>query len=480
MNETVLTWLVFILAFGGMVIIHEFGHFIVARLCKIEVEEFGIGLPTPGAITYWISKGFLLLKSGKRVEIPQNFHMPVAWAELLDQDVKITVDSVGERLVLRSIEWTQVIENKQPQASPLRTDHILVDQDGKVTQPQQASSSEIVKVGKVSGEVELLDGIAKVHPGTRFTINWLPLGGFVRPKGENDPNVEGGLAAANPWKRLAVLFAGPTMNLITAAVIFSIIFYRVGVPDSNRVLVTSVVANSPAALAGFSDGDIFVSGNSQAIKTYDDLRLIVNGSENTPILFVVDRSGKQIELTVTPVINQESQRVMIGVGLGVPFKKADLWLQTIGLGVDSTFYGMRMLIALPAQMIRGTLAPDESRLIGLKGIYDIMQQSVTYDVKASENTSTTTTTDTNPLDAPIRTLNLIASLSISLGVLNLFPFPALDGGRIIFVIPEILFRRRVPAQFENLVHGVGMTLLLLLMIYINVMDFINPVVTTHP
>src|SRR5687767_6161854 len=99
MNETLLTLLVFILAFGGMVIIHEFGHFIVARLCKIEVEEFGIGLPTPGALTLFT--------------------------------------------------WQ----------------------------------------------------------GTRFTLNWLPLGGFVRPKGENDPTVPGGLAAANPWARLAVLFA---------------------------------------------------------------------------------------------------------------------------------------------------------------------------------------------------------------------------------------------------------------------------------
>jgi regulator of sigma E protease len=75
----------------------------------------------------------------------------------------------------------------------------------------------------------------------------------------------------------------------------------------------------------------------------------------------------------------------------------------------------------------------------------------------------------------VRTLELIAGLSISLGIFNLFPFPALDGGRIIFILPELIFRRRVPANVENLVHGLGMTVLLLFMIYVNVMDFVNPI-----
>src|SRR5512147_1968119 len=160
---TALNILIFILVFGGMVIVHELGHFIAARLCKIEVEEFGVGLPTPGAITLFT--------------------------------------------------WQ----------------------------------------------------------GTRFTLNWLPFGGFVRPKGENDPNVPGGLAAASPWKRLVVLFASPLMNLLTAILIYSIIFTRVGVPDTNRVLVASVTEGSPAAAAGFKADDIFVSGNGQPIHNYDEL-----------------------------------------------------------------------------------------------------------------------------------------------------------------------------------------------------------------
>ena len=372
MNETVLTWLVFILAFGGMVIIHEFGHFIAARLCKIEVEEFGIGLPTPGAI--------------------------------------------------KLFTWQ----------------------------------------------------------GTRFTLNWLPLGGFVRPKGENDPTVQGGLAAAAPWRRFIVLAAGPVMNLLTAILIYSFIFYRVGVPDTSRVLVSSVVTNSPAEEAGFQSGDIFISGDGEAIASYDDLRLIVDDNVDQPVVFLVERDGGEIELIATPKLFEDQNRAMIGVGLGVPFVRSTSAIETLGLGARYTYFSVRNLLSLPAQMIRGTLTEEQSRVIGLKGIYDIIGQTVSRDMEASANASAGNTPSANPMDQPVRTLELIAALSISLGVFNLFPFPALDGGRIIFLLPELIFRRRVPAQVENLVHGLGMTVLLLFMIYVNVMDFVNPINVTIP
>jgi len=100
-----------------------------------------------------------------------------------------------------------------------------------------------------------------------------------------------------------------------------------------------------------------------------------------------------------------------------------------------------------------------------------MEFSVQQGVEASESAPAS-----RPFDWFIPPLELIAALSISLGIFNLFPFPALDGGRIIFVLPELIFRRRVPANFENLVHGLGMAVLLLFMVYVNVMDFVNPVV----
>jgi regulator of sigma E protease len=378
MNETLLTWIVFILAFGGMVLIHEFGHFIAARMSGIEVDEFGIGLPTPGAITLF--------------------------------------------------KWK----------------------------------------------------------GTRFTLNWLPLGGFVRPKGENDPNVPGGLAAASPWKRLFVLVSGPMMNLLTAVVIYAIIFNMVGVPDTSRVLVDTISSESPAAAAGFKSGDVFVSGNGQPIANYDQLRVIVDENAGKPVNFLVERDGKQVALIATPLMNETEKRVMIGVGLSVPFKQTSSWVETLGLGAQYTGYSIRTLISLPAQLIRGTAAPEASRMIGLKGIFDILGQSVSRDVQAVNNPAPTTpgsgsaSVPASPVDRPIRTLELLASLSISLGVFNLFPFPALDGGRIIFILPELIFRKRVSPQVENVVHGMGMALLLIFMLYVNVMDFVNPISVNIP
>jgi len=479
---TALNILIFILVFGGMVIIHEFGHYIIARLCKVEVEEFGIGLPTPGAITLWSAKGFLFLKSGKRIEIPFNFKTPWNWNDLVNTNAKITVDQVNDQLVLRSIEVGKFEEQRQRSKDPLAMDHVYVDTNGNVVQPPQENisanvSRKVVKAGTTTGSMELSDSIAEVHPGTRFTLNWLPFGGFVRPKGENDPTIEGGLAAANPWRRLAVLVAGPLMNLITAVIIYSFVFNNAGVPDTRRVLVATVFANSPAQQAGFQTDDIFVSGNGRAIDSFDKLGEIVDANENKPVLFVMERAGKQIELTATPKLNEQEKDVMIGVGLSNPLKPATSILEPLNYGARYAYYNARLLISLPAQLIRGSLPAEQSRLVGLKGIYDIMSQSVESDVKASQAPAATAAA--NPFEQ-MRTLLLVASLSISLGVFNLFPFPALDGGRIIFILPELIFRRRVSPQVENFVHAAGMAVLLLFMLYVNVMDFVDPVSFTIP
>jgi regulator of sigma E protease len=398
---------------------------------------------------------------------------------LIDHEAKITVDQVNGRLVMRSIEVVKFEEQKQPGRRPLDQDHIYVDQNGVVVQAQEAGSRavsrKLIKAGKTTGEMELIDIISEVHPGTRFTLNWLPLGGFVRPKGENDPNVPGGLAAASPWKRLAVLSAGPLMNLLAAVLIYSFIVTRAGVPTPEHIVIADLVENSPAAEADIQKGDILREGNGQPIRGYEDLRSIIDPSEGRPVIFLVDRNGEQLELTVTPR-RSEDDRVVIGVYFEEQYTYQPVTspLQAVQFGARVTYNSIRTLISLPAQLLRGSLPAEQGRLIGLKGIYDIMEQSVTKDVQASKAPSTD-----NPFDQ-MRTLSLIASLSISLGLFNLFPFPALDGGRIIFILPELIFRRRVSPQLENMVHAAGMAFLLLLMIYINVMDFINPASITIP
>ena len=381
MNETALTWIIFIAAFGGMVIVHELGHFIAARLVKVEVEEFGIGLPTPGAITLFT--------------------------------------------------WQ----------------------------------------------------------GTRFTLNWLPLGGFVRPKGENDPNVEGGLAAAAPWRRLVVLFAGPMMNLITAVIIIGIIISQMGgiitrTQDSTmaqNILITEVVPNSPADQAGLVMGDILLKGGDLPLTDADALEVAVTTNVDIPTAYVVLRDGEELILNITSRMNEDAGRPMIGVGFcsGCEFKPIVTLPEIMQYSLSVTGNQIYALATLPVRLIQGTIPPEQGRLVGMKGIFDIMGQSVSNDVEVAR-TNTATGGTNNPFNQPVQTLFILASLSISLGIFNLFPFPALDGGRIVFVLPELLFRRRVPHQFENLVHGLGMTFLLLVMIYVNVKDFVDPVTSNFP
>lgn len=309
---------------------------------------------------------------------------------------------------------------------------------------------------------------------TEFTLNWLPLGGFVRPKGENDPNVQGGLAAASPWKRLGVLFAGPIMNLLAGFLVFLFLVRVDGYHNLNRVQLAEIAPNSPAESAGMQVGDVVMQAAGQAVTDFNSLSTIINSHLDQPVEFVLQRSEETLTVTATPRSQPPEGQGAVGIRMSELVVPVKTWGDTFRYAATSVYDQVRALFLLPAKLLRGTLAPEEGRFIGLKGIYDIFNLSVSADVQSREPLSPTEAQPT------YSTLYLIAMLSISIGLFNLFPFPALDGGRIIFVVPELLTRRRVPHQFENAIHAAGMIFLLLLMVYINVMDFVNPIVLPTP
>lgn len=359
-NTSALAGLIFFIAFAGMIVLHELGHFLAARGLGIEVEEFGFGLP-PKMLTLF------------------------RWKE------------------------------------------------------------------------------------TEFTLNWLPIGGFVRPKGENDPNVPGGLAASSPWRRLGVLFAGPVMNLLTGFIVFIFLVRVDGYHDMSRVQLAEIAPNSPAESSGMLIGDVVTQAAGQPVTDYTSLSTIIKAHLDQPVEFVIQRGEETLTVTATPRSNPPEGQGAIGIRMSEYVMPVKTWGETFRYAAASVYDQARALLLLPAKLMRGTLAPEEGRFIGLKGIFDIFNLTVSADIGNLEQSSPT-----------YSTLYLIATLSISIGLFNLFPFPALDGGRIIFVLPELLTRRRVPHQFENAVHAAGMILLLLLMLYINVMDFINPIVLPAP
>jgi regulator of sigma E protease len=349
---TIQTILEFIAVLAGLIVIHEFGHFVAARIFKVEVEEAGIGYP-PRIVT--------LFEKG----------------------------------------------------------------------------------------------------GTKYSLNWLPFGGFVRLKGENDPNEPGSFAAAKPWSRIAILLSGPLMNLLTAIVIYTLIITIIGVPDTSKVQIVDVAPNSPAERAGMLPGDLILEINGEEINSGDELHELIYSNLEQPIAITFERDGEAAELVTTPRENPPENEGAVGIVIGNPTNPVSP-LTAIPGGFVATYEHSKALLGFAGDLISGNVSSEEGRLLGFKGMYDIYEETRESEAVVG-------------IPPIVNVLMFIVNITISFGILNLLPIPALDGGRIMFVLPEILFRKRVPPKYENVVNLVSFALLLLLLLYINLQDFINPV-----
>lgn len=449
-----MTLLLVALVFGGMIFLHELGHYLAARLFKIEVEEFGFGIP-PRLWRFWRAPGSL--KVGHHtIQIPANFDLPVDVNELEQRPADLVLERKGEALVLKSLALCQAESERYVLASPNLTESL-------------------------DGALRLSGMVRELRLGTEFTFNWLPLGGFVRPKGEGDPEVRGGLAAANPWQRLVVLFAGPAMNLLTAVVVTAIIIAQMGVAVPGKVLIEDVSPDSPAQAAGIQPQDVIVSIAGKPVTSMEEARAMIRASLDQPLEMTFQREGQPVTLTATPLSSRSPEQGALGVGLSYPRREATL-LEAVSGGFTYTGIQAITILYIPIGLIQGAIAPEEARLVGLKGIYDFFGQAVERDtesrqVVAESSSGAPVSASSQPTNY---VLSLVAMLSISLGVMNLLPIPALDGGRILFTLPEIIFRRRIPPRLENVINGVAFLLLIGLMLFVNLLDFINPANITLP
>ena len=298
--------------------------------------------------------------------------------------------------------------------------------------------------------------------GTVYSLNWIPLGGFVRPAGEDDPTVPGGLAAASKRARLFVLFAGAGANFAMALLVFWIAF-MIGIP---AVAISDVDPDSPAMVAGFQAGDVFLevdgiradtSGTIAAImrdKAGQPVDVLVGRGDGTALLSVVPRSPGEYDTAVEGPIGvglmvaPDGQRIMRGPGEALVDSAASMW---------EIVY---LTVRVPAMLINGEISPSEARPVSVVGISQIAGQAAEASV-------------TNSNLFPI--LNMVAFISVALGFTNLLPIPALDGGRILFVLIEAVRGRRIEPEREGMVHIVGMLVLLGLMVLLIVQDIVNPV-----
>jgi regulator of sigma E protease len=289
------------------------------------------------------------------------------------------------------------------------------------------------------------------YKGTKYSLNWIPLGGFVRPKGEDDPKAPGALDAASPWARILFFLSGAGMNFLVGIALYAVIFLNIGAPIPDQILVTQVLANTPAAQAQIQEGDYISAVNSEKMDDIFELQDVIEANRGQEIEITLLRQEEPYTVTLTPRVEHPPTEGAIGIGMINPRLPVSFG-GAITMGVKTVYNQVHSFLTLPG------------RLLGYKGIYDVYNYMRGLDSESGEE-----------VPAGINTMGFIASISISLGLLNLIPIPALDGGRIVFALAEIIFRKRVPVIYENLINFIGLSVMFLILIYVNLQDFINPI-----
>jgi len=301
--------------------------------------------------------------------------------------------------------------------------------------------------------------------GTLYSLNWIPVGGFVRLSGEDDPEVEGGLASSSVKARAITLLGGPVANFILALLLLWIAF-TIGPPTYN-VVVTEVDADTPAQMAGLMVDDEIISVEGVPVSSNGAVRELVYSSLGVPITFEIERLGELMSIEVTPRSENEFDPVIEGpVGIRLDSVQATRGasqgpIEAAKSAMDSFWTAISGTIRIPAMLFRGEISAQEARPISVVGISQIAGAAAQQSAGGR---------GAFPL------LWFAGIISVALGFTNLLPIPALDGGRLVFLLIEAVRGRRMSPEREGLVHSVGMILLLLLMVVIIVQDLINPIV----
>ena len=288
---------------------------------------------------------------------------------------------------------------------------------------------------------------------TEYTINWLPLGGFVRLLGEEDPTHPRSLASKPAWQRLIVMVAGSAINLVLPVALFAFAFTIPHEEMVGRAVVSTVAPESPAAQAGLQVGDVILAiGGRDAKNVLEAGRLIrINMGGETPML--IRRGSDDMTVRVTPRWAPPEGQGPTGIQIApqVPFTEVVALLpwESLPLGLRTT---------------ADTMVLARNEILGWA--YGGSSPQVAGPVAIAQTTGEIARQGgISPL------LELAALLSINLGIVNLLPLPMLDGGRALFVLIEVARRgRRIAPEKEAMVHLVGFVLFLALAIAVTFAD----------
>ncbi|RLT35058.1 MAG: RIP metalloprotease [Chloroflexi bacterium] len=294
---------------------------------------------------------------------------------------------------------------------------------------------------------------AKRFGETEYSVNWMPLGGFVRLLGEEDPTDPRSLASRPAWQRIIVLASGSIINLLLPIVLFAFAFTVPHEESIGRATVAGVLPDSPALAAGLKEGDvIYTIGGRNSKNTIDAGRLIrLNVGRETPI--EVKRGGEAMTLHVTPRWAPPAGQGPTGISISPQNAFTEVVSQPPWQSLPN---GLRATVE--------TMILARNEVLGW--FYGGAGPQVAGPVAIAQ-----TTGEVAKQGGLASLLELSALLSINLGILNLLPLPMLDGGRVFFILIEVVRRgRRIAPEKEAMVHLVGFVLFIALAVAVTFSD----------
>lgn len=367
-----LTVLIFIILLGALVLVHELGHFLTARLNGIKSDEFGFGFPP-------------------------------------------------------------------------RICGVVKDD--------------------ATGKYRMVWGASDVRSrSTLYSLNWIPLGGFVRIKGEDGSGTRDAdsFAGKSAWTRIKVLGAGVFMNFVFAWLLISVVL-MLGLPqpvdESDRALypnaaiqVLEIQKGTPAEAMGLQLGDRIVAIDGVPMTSLKTVSETITAHKGQTITIEVARGGKTLDLTGTPRVDYPPDQGALGISFSETAIVTYPWYESLYRGLAATYHITVAILEAFGKMIAGLFGAGKAPLdvTGPVGIVYLTKQM-------------------SALGLPYL-LQFAALLSINLGIINILPIPALDGGRILFILIEKLKGSPVSQRVEGMIHQVGFISLLLLMFFITVND----------
>lgn len=309
-----------------------------------------------------------------------------------------------------------------------------------------------------------------------FTINLLPLGGFVRLKGEHDSDVRPGSFGAAPLKtKVKIMLAGVAVNFLIAYVMLAILA-ATGIPklidnqytvasdtkviqqvkDADVVLVDSVVGSSPAEQAGIQVGDRIIKINGEQITSPDKVAEITKANAGKPVEVVVNRNGQEVAVNTT--LNAENTgNGFLGVASssgrsGLEVQRSTWSSPIVAAGLikqfsELTFKGLGTAVG---SLAKGDTEKASEQVSGPVGIFYILREGGKLGISF--------------------VLMIIAIISLTLALINALPIPALDGGRLFVTLLYRLLRKPLTKKHEDIIHGSGFALLMLLFVLITIVD----------